>query len=125
MIEGITGQHHPTPNAGLVPGQPANPKLWKAATDFQTILLSQFVKTMRSTAIKNELFEEAAGRETFDQMFSEAIAQEMAENDALRLNRLIYQQLGGKFDTAAPDAAQAGPGAAMPGTHIAEDNHAQ
>ena len=59
------------------PGKPRDPKLWKAAGDFQEVMLSQFTQAMRASESDSELFEECPGRETFDQMFSDAIAHEM------------------------------------------------
>ena len=82
---------------GLSSGKPRDPKLWKAAQDFQAVFLSQFVKAMRTSPAKGELFEESAGREIFDEMFSEAIAEKMAENGSLGLHQVIYRELGGTF----------------------------
>ena len=82
---------------GLSSGKPRDPKLWKAAEDFQAVFLSQFVKAMRTSPAQGELFEESAGREIFDEMFSEAIAEKMAENGSLGLHRVIYRELGGTF----------------------------
>ncbi len=43
-------------------------------------MLSQFTQTMRATESDSELFEECPGRETFDQMLSNAIAHEMSKS---------------------------------------------
>jgi len=89
---------------GSVGRKPRDLKLWKAATDFHGIFLGQFVRAMRTSAIKSDLLEEAAGREVFDEMFSEAIAKKMAESGSFGLQRVIYRELGGRFETAgAPD----------------------
>ena len=81
--------------------QPRNPKLWKAATDFQEVMLSQFTQAMRSTEKDNSLFEECPGRETFDQMFSDAIAHQMSQSGALGLNKTIYRAMGGTYENEA------------------------
>lgn len=81
--------------------RPADPRLWKAAQDFQEVFMSQFVQTMRQSGLDSELVEEAAGRETFDQMFSEAIGRRMASATTLDLQRNLYRQLGGTFEPAS------------------------
>lgn len=80
--------------------RPADARLWKASREFQEVFMSQFVQTMRQSAQNSELVEEAAGRETFDQMFSEAIGRQMAAGASLSLQRNLYRQLGGTFETA-------------------------
>lgn len=92
------------------PRVPADPKLWKAAQEFQEIFLSQMVKDMRSSELKSDLLEECPGRETFDAMFSEAIGRQMARSGTLGLNDAIYRQLGGAYrnpNVSAPDIAGA------------------
>ena len=84
--------------------RPADLKLWGAVGGFYEIFMSQFVKTMRRSDSRGELLEEAAGRQVFDEMFSEALARKMAEGGSLGLRREIYRELGGRFETAdAPD----------------------
>lgn len=98
-------------------GVPADPRLWKAAQEFETVLMSQLLKAMRATERSSDLLEECAGREVFDQMFSEAIAKEMVESNSLGMTRVIYHDLGGRFRAAAREAenavnmAQESPGA--------------
>ena len=87
---------------------PSDPKLWKAAQEFQEIFLGQLVKSMRSTENRSDLFEDAPGRETFDEMFSESIGRQMAKSGSLGLQDAIYRQLGGAYtDEMKPEAAQA------------------
>jgi Rod binding domain-containing protein len=102
--------------------KPRNPRLWKAAGDFQEIMLSQFTQTMRATESDSELFEEYPGRETFDQMLSDAIAHEMSKSGALGLNKLIYRAMGGTYEKSpAPAApAQSNPAPASVHTETAE-----
>jgi Rod binding domain-containing protein len=90
--------------AAPAPQRPADPRLWKSAREFQEVFMSQFVQTMRQSAQNSELFEDCAGRETFDQMFSEAIGRQMASAHNLDLQRTLYRQLGGTFTDATPKA---------------------
>ena len=91
--------------------KPRDPRLWKAAGDFQEVMLSQFTQTMRTTESDSELFEECPGRETFDQMLSNAIAHEMSKSGALGLNKLIYRAMGGTYEKSP---AAAGPAKTQP-----------
>ena len=75
--------------------------------------MAQFVKSMRASAGKNELLEESAGRETFDAMFSEAIARNMVESGSFGLARAVYRDMGGKF-VSDVQAADANPAARNP-----------
>ena len=109
-------------------GRPANPKLWKAAKEFEGVFLAQFVRAMRTSSQRGELFEESAGHETFDQMFSEAIARQMAEGGALGLHKTIYRSMGGTYTTGEQDAPESGaPGPAdfRPRAGQAEKNDVQ
>jgi Rod binding domain-containing protein len=110
--------------AGKPPASPKphNPRLWKAATDFQEVMLSQFTQSMRASENDSDLFEECPGRETFDQMFSDAIAHEMSKSGALGLNKLIYRAMGGTYEksAAAPEPAKTKPDSASIQTEKAE-----
>jgi Rod binding domain-containing protein len=93
------------------PAKPRDARLWKAAGDFQEVMLSQFTQNMRATETDSELFEECPGRETFDQMLSGAVAHEMSKSGALGLNKMIYRAMGGTYEksAAAADPAKAKP----------------
>jgi len=92
---------------GLRPArQPSDPKLWKAAGEFQEIFLGQLVKTMRTTENRSDLFEDAPGRDAFDEMFSEAIGRQMAKSGGLGLHDVMYRQLGGAYAGEADSAGR-------------------
>ena len=80
--------------------------------------MAQFVTSMRASAGENELLEASAGRETFDAMFSEAIARNMVESGSFGLARAVYRDMGGKFVT---DAKAAEP---LPRAESTENNDA-
>ena len=88
------------PGASAAP--PRNEKLWKAAEDFQTILLGQLLHQMRATVMRSGLFEESPGHDIYEAMFDEAVAQQMARRDSLGLTAVIYHQLGGPPRGASP-----------------------
>ena len=89
--------------------KPRDPRLWKAAGDFQEVMLSQFTQTMRTTESDSELFEDCPGRETFDQMLSNAIAHEMSKSGAMGLNKLIYRAMGGTYQKSPRRRVRPGP----------------
>ena len=86
-------------------GKPADPRIWKVAQDFEAVFMSQLVKSMRASESKNELLESSAGREIFNDMFSEAIAKDIAKNGALGLTPVLYRELGGTY-TQPKDAVK-------------------
>jgi len=51
------------------------------------------------------------GRETFDQMFSNAIAHQMSKSGAMGLNKMIYRAMGGTYEKSP---AAAGPARTQP-----------
>ena len=111
---GVSSAYHrpPVPAPGLE-GRPADGKLWQAAREFEEIFMAQFVKSMRASVGENELLEKSAGRETFDAMFSEAIARNMVETGSFGLARAVYRDMGGKF-VADAEAANSPPVARNP-----------
>jgi len=110
QVQSVTAGEAPAARAAASP-KPRDPKLWKAATDFQEVMLSQFTQLMRASESDNDLFEECPGRDTFDQMLSDAIARQMSKSGALGLNQLIYRAMGGTYPKgpAAPEPAKAPP----------------
>ena len=72
-------------------------------------MLSQFTQTMRASESDSELFEECPGRETFDQMLSDAIAHEMSKSGAMGLNKLIYRAMGGTYEKSPQRRVRPGP----------------
>jgi Rod binding domain-containing protein len=108
-ITGLAACQPPGPHRPEGPLRPADPKLWKAAKEFEAVFLGQFVKAMRTSSLQGELLEESAGRETFDAMFSEEVARQMAEAGSLGLQKAIYRDMGGEFRASQLAETQAGP----------------
>ena len=78
-------------------GKPDDPRTWKVAQDFEAVFMSQLVKSMRTSESQNELIESSAGHDIFNDMFSEAIATNIAKNGALGLTPVLYRELGGTY----------------------------
>jgi len=68
--------------------------IWKAAEEFQAVLLTQILHQMRATVMRSGLFDDSPGREIYEEMFDAAVAREMARRDALGLNEILRRQLG-------------------------------
>jgi len=78
-------------------GKPDDPRIWKVAQDFEGVFMSQLVKSMRASESQDELLESSAGHEIFNDMFSEAIATNIAKNGAMGLTPVLYRELGGTY----------------------------
>ena len=107
-MNGIGATIESTRPAAPATAAPTDPRLWKAAQDFQEIFMSQFVRMMRSTSQQSDLVEPAPGREVFDEMFSEALGRQMAQERALGLQDVIYRQMGGAYGPLDKPGAQTG-----------------
>ena len=95
------------PLSGVRPdgSRPLDPKLWEAAQQFEEIFLAQLVREMRSSAGGDGLLKKSAGHDTFNEMFGEALAKEMAQSNTLGLCKMIYRDMGGDFGKPKPAAA--------------------
>jgi Rod binding domain-containing protein len=107
QVNSVTNDKTPAGPASAL-AKPRDPRLWKAAGDFQEVMLSQFTQSMRTSESDSELFEECPGRETFDQMFSNAIAHQMSKSGAMGLNKMIYRAMGGTYEKSPAAAGPAG-----------------
>jgi len=102
--------------------RPADPRLWKAAGDFEEVFLAQFVRAMRGSPHEEGILEPSAGRETYDAMFSDALASQMAKRDAFGLRESIYRALGGAYEVT--DTVGSGRPARRPDSEPTEKNDA-
>ena len=60
QVNSVTNDKAPEGPATAL-AKPRDPRLWKAAGDFQEVMLSQFTQSMRTTESDSELFEECPG----------------------------------------------------------------
>lgn len=69
-------------------------KLKKACADFESMLVFQLLKTMRQTIPKNGLIKPSQGKETYEMMFDQKIADELAnKGQGLGLQKMLYNQI--------------------------------
>jgi len=67
--------------------------LKKACKDFESILVSQMLKSMRESVSKTDLFGSSEKEEMFQGMLDNEIAQQMSEKSGFGLGDAIYAQL--------------------------------
>jgi flagellar protein FlgJ len=85
--------------AGKAPsGQTSNPerekKLKKVCTDFESILAYQLLKTMRQTIPKGGFIGPSHGKETYEMLMDQKIADDLAKKgQGLGLQKMLYQQM--------------------------------
>ncbi len=85
-------------------------KLTVLAKEFESILMSQMLKTMRSAIQKNELIKQGPGEEMFTEMLDEELARQMAfkSNDGLAaslVEQLLPVSAPSKVDKKQGDAS--------------------
>jgi peptidoglycan hydrolase FlgJ len=69
-------------------------KLKKACADFEAILVFQLLKTMRQTVPKNGLLKPSQGKETYEMMLDQKIADDLAnKGQGLGLQKMLYNQI--------------------------------
>ncbi|NHN84345.1 chemotaxis protein chel [Acetobacter musti] len=88
----------PSPSAGTVTvpaaGAPVDPKIWKAASDFETMAIGQLLKPMFDTVdLSKTPFGGGVGESTFRPMLVDEMAKQMEGNGGLGLAKSIYRQM--------------------------------
>ncbi len=69
-------------------------KLKKACADFESIFVYQMLKTMRSAGPKSGLFGKITGKETYEMMMDQKVAEELAnKGGGLGLQKMLFNQL--------------------------------
>ena len=69
-------------------------KLRKACRDFEAIFLSNLFKEMRKTIPRSGLLPSAPGKETFQMMFDQKVAEDLSERgEGMGLQKMLYEQL--------------------------------
>jgi flagellar protein FlgJ len=69
-------------------------KLKKACADFESMLVYQLLKTMRQTIPKSGLLSGSQGKDTYEMMFDQKVADELAKKgQGLGLQKMLYNQI--------------------------------
>jgi flagellar protein FlgJ len=84
-----------TPTAEMIA---KDKKLKKACTDFEAMLVYQMMKSMRQTIPKSGFLSNSHGKETYEMMFDQKIAEAVAnKGDGLGVQKILYNQLKAKY----------------------------
>lgn len=69
-------------------------QLKKVCADFESMLVFQLLKTMRQTIPKNGLLKPSQGKETYEMMMDQKIADDLAhKGKGLGLQEMLYNQI--------------------------------
>jgi Rod binding domain-containing protein len=84
-------------------------KLKKACEDFETIMTTYLLKSMHETVQRAETEEFGSGRDLYEGMMDEAVANQLSHTQGLGLAKMLYKQLASTLETrkASPDLTEA------------------
>ncbi len=69
-------------------------KLRKACRDFESLFLFNLFKEMRQTIPRSGMLPSAPGKETFQMMFDQKVAEDLSgRGDGMGLQKMLYEQL--------------------------------
>jgi flagellar protein FlgJ len=86
-------------------------KLTKACEDFETIMTTYLLKSMHETVQRAETEEFGSGRDLYEGMMDEAVANQLSHTQGLGLAKMLYKQLASSLETrkASLDLTEAKP----------------
>ncbi|QGG49387.1 rod-binding protein [Heliorestis convoluta] len=68
-------------------------RLRELCQDFESLLIHQMIKSMRSTIDRSQLIPESPGRQIWEGMLDEEYSKEMAKKEELGLATMLYEDL--------------------------------
>jgi peptidoglycan hydrolase FlgJ len=68
-------------------------KLKKACTDFESIMISQLLKSMRQTMAPSGLTGNGLGKGIYDSLFDQEVSRSLAKRGGLGLGKMIYNRV--------------------------------
>ena len=71
-------------------------KLRKACADFESVLLYQMFKTMRNTIPQSGLTNKITGKDTYEMMMDQKVAEELAKKGGTGLQGVLFNQLSNR-----------------------------
>lgn len=72
-------------------------KLKKVCKDLEAIFVNDMLQQMRKTVIKSDLIQETPGRNIFESMFDEKIAEEVSKGKGVGLADMLYKQISSEM----------------------------
>lgn len=95
VSSGITEPGAKTAATAKTAGREDDPKLRKACASFESFMIYYMLKTMRKSVPEGGLFGNMPGKDTFNMMLDQKIAEKATErkNGGLGLQKVLYDQL--------------------------------
>lgn len=82
------------PKTGPTTASEREKKLKKTCADFEALLVYQLLKTMRQTIPKSGFLRESHGKDTYEMMLDQKIADDLAKKgQGLGLQKMLYNQI--------------------------------
>ncbi len=96
-VTGAAGTGAKTAVSGKTAGQEDDQKLRKACASFESFMIYYMLKAMRQSVPQDGLFGKMPGKDTFNMMLDQKIAEKAAERKggSLGLQKILYDQLSG------------------------------
>jgi flagellar protein FlgJ len=98
---GLVNQTRPQKNTGRLEGQaPVDKegKLKKTCADFESILIYYMFKSMRQSIPKSGYFKQSPGKDTYNMMLDQKIAEELAnKGKGAGLQNTLFEQLNNRL----------------------------
>jgi Rod binding domain-containing protein len=99
MIAGVQGGPEPArrnegKQSSVSSDAPQDKRLRKACTEFESIFLYNLFKEMRRTVPKAGLLPSAPGKDTYEMMFNQKVAEDLSKRgEGIGLQKVLYEQL--------------------------------
>ena len=75
------------------PGAIREKKLRKACADFESVFIYQMLKTMRQTVPQSGLLNKMGGKDTYEMLADQKVAEELAKKGGMGLQSVLFNQL--------------------------------
>ncbi len=95
VISGAEAVQKKEGTQAAAPGDAAeDKKLRQACTEFESMFLYNLFKEMRRTVPKSSLLPAAPGKETYEMMFDQKVAEDLSKRgEGIGLQKILYEQL--------------------------------
>jgi Rod binding domain-containing protein len=81
-------------------------KLKKSCTDFESILISQMLKSMRQAMTPSKVAGNGLGKDTYTSLFDQELSQSLAKRGGLGLGKKIYDRVIQREERKRPSSSE-------------------
>ncbi len=93
-IEGFNVTHIHSPDRNLTNERSGkDERLRKACADFESIFIYHMFKTMRKTVPESGLLNKISGKDTYEMMVDQKVAEELAGKGGIGLQKMLFNQI--------------------------------